>query len=364
MLTGMSYLRSYQEILEQIDAIDPVEYAQTRNHLNGAVTRLSPYISRGVITLPFVRDRLLENHSQKDSEKLIQELAWREYFQNVWWEKVDDIFSDLRFKRQDWKYDGLVSAIVSASTGIRAIDEAVVELYDTGYMHNHVRMWVASIACNLAGAHWHSMGQWLYYNLIDGDLASNFLSWQWVAGTSVNKRYTVSQDLINACSDSKQTDTWLAIERDDLLTMAIPDQLKISETAVFTMEYPETDIDTVSGAEVGLYTPWTLDPTWRQPEPMRRILVIDSQWFDRYPVSQNVLDFIIRQGQTVIPELEVYAGDIQALPGIDDASIYFKNHQTNQHWPGYRDQVERLFPNVTGYYPSFFKYWQTVKKHY
>jgi deoxyribodipyrimidine photo-lyase len=359
----MSYLRSYQEILDQIDAIDPVEYTKTRNHISGAVTRLSPYISRGIITLPQVRDRLLERHSKKDCEKLIQELAWREYFQNVWWEKVDEIFTDLRFPRGDWRHDGVVSAIANAETGITVIDEAIKELYDTGYMHNHVRMWVAALACNLAGAHWHSMGRWLYYHLIDGDIASNFLSWQWVAGTSVNKRYTVNQALIDACSDTQQPGSWLAIERDNMLTMETPAHLRAAESFTAVMNYPVSDIDTVSGADVCLYTPWTLDPEWRREAgEVRRILVIDRLWFDAYPVSDDVLEFTIRQGQTVIPELELYAGYIDDLPGLYDGDVYMKNHQTNQHWPGTRDQIERLFPAVTGYYPSFFKYWQKVQQ--
>jgi deoxyribodipyrimidine photo-lyase len=359
----MSYLRSYQEILNQIDAIDPVAYAQTRNHVNGAVTRLSPYISRGIITLPRVRERVLTQHSPDDCETLIHELAWREYFQNVWWEKVDEIFSDLRFSRSDWQTNDLLTTIVAAETGIVVIDEAIKKLYDTGYMHNHVRLWVAALACNLGRAHWHTMGKWLYYHLIDGDLASNFLSWQWVAGTSVSKRYTFCQSLINACSDVDQTSSWLDIKREDLLTMPIPAPLHLTESFTSVMEYPKGTIDTVSGTTVHLYTPWTLDPEWRTSEAgARKILVIDSRWFDRYPVSPTVLDYIVRQGQTVIPELEVYAGTIDQLPGVYEAEIFMKNHQTNQHWPGVRDQVDRLFPAVTGYQPSFFKYWQQVQR--
>lgn len=359
----MSYLRSYQEILDQIDSINPIEYAKTRNYLEGAVTRLSPYISRGVITLPQIRERVLSRYSEKDAEKLLQELAWREYFQNVWWEKVDDIFSDLRFPRHDWHHDELVTAILNADTGIAVMDEAIRNLYDTGYIHNHARLWLAAIATNIAGAHWHTMGKWLYYHLIDGDLASNFLSWQWVAGTSVAKRYTVNQDLINAWSTEQQHDTWLSLPREATLTMPIPEPLTMHEPFNFVMEYPVGTVETVSGADVCLYTPWTLSPEWRKDDECRRVLIFDSLWFDRYPISPDVRDFIVRQGQTVIPNLEVYSGYIDDLPGIYSASqLHLLNHQTNQHWPGHRDALERLYPSVTGYYPSFFAYWQAVQK--
>jgi len=359
----MSYLRSYQEILDQIDSINPVEYQKSRNHLEGAVTKLSPYISRGVITLPQVRDRVLAQYTTEQSEKLIQELAWREYFQNVWWEKVDGIFSDLRFPRDNWQHDELVTAILNADTGITVMDDVIRNLYDTGYMHNHARLWLAAIATNIAGAHWHTMGKWLYYHLIDGDLASNFLSWQWVAGTSVSKQYTVNQDLINAWSSEQQDDTWLSLEREVTLTMPIPEHLTMHEPFNFVMEYPVSTAETVSGADVCLYTPWTLNPEWRKDDECRRVLVFDALWFDRYPVSPDVRDFIVRQGQTVIPNLEVYSGYIDDLPGVYNTNqLHLLNHQTNQHWPGHRDALERLYPSVTGYYQSFFAYWQAVLK--
>ena len=195
----MIQTKTQTELLEMIDAIDPIAYAKTRNHLSGAVTKLSPYITRGVITLPQIRDRLLQNHSEKDCEKLIQELAWREYFQEVWWDKGGEIFSDLRFSRDDWRHKELITALVEANTGVEVLDQSIKELYKTGYMHNHTRMWIASVACNLGKAHWYEMGKWLYYYLADGDPASNFCSWQWVAGTSKSEPYTCNQELINGC---------------------------------------------------------------------------------------------------------------------------------------------------------------------
>ena len=60
-------------------------------------------------------------------------------------------------------------AINNASTGIEAVDQAIHELFDTGYMHNHMRMYVASIACNQGKSHWKLPAQWMYYHLLDGD---------------------------------------------------------------------------------------------------------------------------------------------------------------------------------------------------
>lgn len=359
----MSYVRSYAEIIDLIDEIDPVQYAQTRNHLDGEVTRLSPYITRGIISLPLVRERLLARYDPQDCAKLIQELAWREYFQNVWWDKGDAIFSDIRFSRDDWRHQGIVTAVADAATGVRVLDRGMQELYETGYMHNHLRMWVASVSCNLAYAHWHTMGKWLYYHLIDGDLASNFLSWQWVAGTSVNKRYTVNQSLINGCSQHTQAHSILTFDRDSMLEQEIPELLLPHEDFSLTTEYPRLEpVSTVSGATVCLYTPWTLNPRWRKDENVRRVLVIDPDWFDRYPVSDLVLDFIMRQGRVVIDDLEVHVGSVSDINGINDAYVYALAHQTNQNWVVDFDEEEKLFPEVSGYYKSFFAYWKQVEK--
>ena len=88
---------SYHEILQRIDRIEPERYGRTRNYIDGNVTYLSPYISRGVISPKFVLKRLLDKGFENDKmEKFIQELAWREYWQNVWIDKGCLISEDLK----------------------------------------------------------------------------------------------------------------------------------------------------------------------------------------------------------------------------------------------------------------------------
>jgi deoxyribodipyrimidine photo-lyase len=350
------------ELLEIVDTIDPVAYAKTCNHLVGAVTRLSPYIARGVISLPEIRERLYARHAPADCEKLVQELAWREYFQHVWWAKADGIFTELRFTRDDWRHYDLVSAVVDGATGIAVLDEAVAELYATGYLHNHNRMWLASASSNLARAHWYEMGRWLYYYLLDGDPASNFCSWQWVAGTSVNKRYSVNQALINACSGTTQTGTWLDVDRDAMLSTPTPSVLESSVPNRLVCAYPDVEpVSVTPDADVVLYTPWTLNPTFAAEGHAERILVIDTDWFERLPVSELVMDFIVRQGSAVIPNLQVHVGTIHSLALVDARSVQYEAHPTNVLWPGTGALRAQLFPAVHGYYPSFFKYWQAVQ---
>ncbi len=351
---------SYSEILTLVDAINPVAYAKTRNHLEGAVTKLSPYITRGVLSLPVIRDRILTHYSEQASEKFIQELAWREYFQKVFVAQGDKIFSDIRFTRDTWHHRELVVAIVQGDTDITAVDSEIKKLIETGYMHNHARMWTAMIACNVGKAHWYDMSRWLYYHLLDGDLASNSLSWQWVAGTSVSKQYLVTQDLINACSDTHDSDTYLSDSVETISQGDVPMKLQKHIPFKYQMEYGISEqVPSLEGQTVFLYHPFSIDPLWHQGEEGIRILVIEPRLFDTYPVSPLVYHHLETLARTHIPGVVIHIGNIETIKGLEDAeTVFSKAHPTTTHFPGIQESVDELFPQVTGYYPSFFKFWQ------
>lgn len=152
---NMQFPVDYNFILERIDTIDPVRYSKTRNFIDGDVTYLSPYLSRGVITLPQVRDSVLKKgYKPYQIEKFLQELAWREFFQRVWFGKGHQILEDLKQPQQDVLHHQTINAVADAQTGIEAIDEQIKQFYATGYMHNHVRMYIAGITCNIGKAYW------------------------------------------------------------------------------------------------------------------------------------------------------------------------------------------------------------------
>ena len=192
-----SFPTDYQEILNRIENVHPIKYAKTRNFINGQITYLSPYISRGVISVKQVKEIVLnKGFSKYESEKFIQELAWREYFQRVWQSKKELIWSDLKHTQEDVKHHHIPTAVVEAQTGIEAIDQQINNLFTTGYMHNHIRMYLASITCNMAKSHWQVPSKWMYYHLLDGDIASNNCSWQWVSGAFSSKKYYCNQENI------------------------------------------------------------------------------------------------------------------------------------------------------------------------
>ena len=177
--------------LARLAAVRPGDYARSRNHLQGAVTRLSPYITHGVLSLPQVLLALQQKHRLDARHKLVYELAWREFFHHVWHYEGDAIFSSMHDGvLPDRAYAAeLPQDIRCGATGVPVIDQAVRTLYATGYLHNHARMWLASYVVHLRKVHWRAGADWLYGHLLDGDLASNHLSWQWVAATGSHKPY-------------------------------------------------------------------------------------------------------------------------------------------------------------------------------
>jgi deoxyribodipyrimidine photo-lyase len=177
--------------LARIGRVRPAAYAGTRNRLDGAVTGLSPYLTHGLVTLPEVLAGVLQRGPLPVQHKLVFELGWREFFRHAWHHAGDGILQSLHEgPRPEADYASELPAdIREARTGVPAIDEAVRTLYATGTLHNHARMWLASYVVHLRHVHWRAGADWLVAHLLDGDLASNHLSWQWVAGTGSHKPY-------------------------------------------------------------------------------------------------------------------------------------------------------------------------------
>ena len=131
----------WKEIDTRIKEINPKKYASSRNFENGDLTYLGPYISRGVISTKRVLEHIQSLDLEwKSTEKLVQELVWRDYWQQIWVVKQSQIESDLNFDQKEVLYSGVPIAIIEANTGIVAIDLAIEDFYKTGYLHNHMRM--------------------------------------------------------------------------------------------------------------------------------------------------------------------------------------------------------------------------------
>ena len=361
--TEDAFPTDYAYILEAIDAVDPVRYSHSRNFADGAVTRLSPYLSRGVISTRTVMESVLRRDLEWPKvEKLIQELAWRDYWQQVWCAKGDAIDEDLKHPQQDVSNHDLPTAIDTARTGIDAVDTAIDELYRTGYMHNHMRMYVAAIACNQACSHWRSPARWMYYHLLDGDWASNALSWQWVAGANANKKYIANQENINRFFYSAQRGTFLDTDYETLAELPTPEVLKELCSPGYTTTLPQRHRPELDNRRPTLiYNYYNLDPTWRKDEDVNRILLLEPSVFERYPVADRNIEFVLRLSDN-IPGIQVVTAEFDELmTWTQDSELVYKEHPLNRHYRGTVDEREWM-SDVTGYFPSFFAFWKRCKK--
>ena len=306
---------SYVEILQRIRAIDPVKYGSSRNYINGAVTYLSPYISRGVITTKFILSEVLKKgYKPAQIEKFIQELAWRDYWQQLWIAKGHLINEDLKHPQKPVSNRLISKSIVDATTGVEALDNAIKLLYKTGYMHNHLRMYTAAVACNMGYNHWKVPAQWMYYHLLDADWASNALSWQWVSGANANKKYVANQDNINKYCFSTQKNTFLDVPYEAFASMEIPEILKETHEIELKTPLPNpVSLEIDSALPTCIYNFYNLDPLWKKGVSANRILLLEPSHFEAYPVSQKTIDFILNISKENIDSVQVYVGEFNTL---------------------------------------------------
>ena len=397
---------SYAALLEQVKSYQPGKYNSTRNYINGAVTSWSPYISRGFLSPVLVMAQLKEQHSYQEWIGFMQQMAWREYFQRVWQHQGDLILQDLKSVQTDVILAQVPAPMQNANTGIHSLDNAITQLYGTGYLHNHLRMYLSMLHSNIFKAAWLPGAKWMYANLLDHDPAANFLSWQWVAGTFSSKQYIANQENINKYTNTKQLGTFLDTEYEYLQTSIFDhsDTIKLLHNAKWANPLDQAfEIDTMailkniektnqsnifdnktvlSNQPFCIYNSFNLDPLWHADESMNRILLLEPNHFEQFPVTEKVLQFVIDLAKTNIPGLKIFIGNFEDLnqtlqtnsitanASVEDTQsekskpvIYYKEHPTTQHYQGIQETRDWLFPEVNGYFPSFFGYWKKCERY-
>ena len=188
--------KAAQKVLEKVDS---GRYAKSRNFLTGAVTRLSPYIRYGVLSLAEIRDYVLDRVQHPDeATKLINELGWRDYWQRLYAKLGNGIWEHQELYKTGYTSSDyaqtLPDDIVDGTTGRVCIDSFSRDLRSTGYLHNHGRMWIAAYIVHWRRIRWQAGAIWFLEHLLDGDPASNNMSWQWVASTFSHKPYFFNRE--------------------------------------------------------------------------------------------------------------------------------------------------------------------------
>lgn len=181
------------EALKRLNSIDAVAYNRNRNFINGAVTKLSPFLRHGCLTLKEASDSARERFGEH-AEKFVFELAWRDYWRRVWYDMGDGIFSDIEDPKVALGDKLMPDFIRQGITGLPCMDGFIRDLTQHGYVHNHARMWFAAYVVHWLKVDWREAADWFENNLLDGDKASNHLSWQWVASLFSSKPYFFNKE--------------------------------------------------------------------------------------------------------------------------------------------------------------------------
>ena len=201
----MNFIPSRASAIENLDKFvenNLYEYSKLRNFDFGVNNRsniscLSPYITHGIISELELIKKSLNKFSFVKNEKFIQEILWRTYWKgwlelrpNVW----TDYLSELKKIRNEYTDNTEYKNAIEGNTNIECFNEWVNELKEKNYLHNHARMWFASIWIFTLELPWQLGAEFFMKHLFDGDAAANTLGWRWVAGIQTpGKNYLASE---------------------------------------------------------------------------------------------------------------------------------------------------------------------------
>ena len=201
----MNFQTSRASAIEKLDNFiekNLSDYSKQRNFDYGPdkrsnVSCLSPYITHGIISELEVIDKSLKKFSFAKNEKFIQEVLWRTYWKgwlelrpNVW----TDYLTELKKIKEDFKNNQNYKNAIKGKTNVECFNYWINELKENNYLHNHTRMWFASIWIFTLDLPWQLGAEFFMQHLFDGDAASNTLGWRWVAGVQTQGKHYLATE--------------------------------------------------------------------------------------------------------------------------------------------------------------------------
>lgn len=301
------------EGLKRLAKIKPLSYAKNRNFLDGDVTLLSPYIRHGCITIPeaIAATKKLSNTG---TEKLLFEFAWRDFWRKVWHLNGNAIHSDMEPAKVVLKRLALTEDVKNANTGLDCIDAFIQTLNAEGYIHNHARMWLASYLIHWRGIDWKAGADWMHDLLLDGDQASNHLSWQWVASTFGSKPYFFNQENLSKYTHNKFCPNCTAKCPFNKTYDALSEQLFSASSAPIKIYNRQTSFDepelkhgnTEGDNTVILFHDEMLSPNHSLYQQMfKKVFIFDPMLYQGWAIKrlQFIADCLVE-----MPEVEIWKG--------------------------------------------------------
>ena len=373
---------SRQAALERAAAMQPAAYARTRNHLEGHVSGLSPYITHGVVTLHEVVTQVVTRHPLEVNHKWIYELGWREYFRHVWAHVGSGILQSRHpgVLPEDAYAREIPIDVCCGQTDVPAVNEAVKMLYATGHLHNHARMWLASYLVHLRRIHWRTGADWMVSHLLDGDLASNHLSWQWVAATHSHKPYLFNADNVARFAPASWHSKDTSIDQPYEVLEQIARGLRVPITAQCAIRHDSlvpphpcsqlhgaealTNLDDlarhIQGREVWLVHPWALRPPPAHRESSLVVGVYLQNYHDAWPWTERRWQWVDTVMRELTP-LRVHADVARLQKALSGArAVHSVDEPHLNPWLQSLAQLDpcpTLFPAVDRLCPSFSQWW-------
>ena len=254
------------------------DYQNNRNLDRGRdghsfVSRLSPYVRHRILSEEELISNVLTSHSRSAAFKFIQEIFWRTYWKGwlehrpaVWDRFEVEVQSEFAKLKQVPVKNKIFEQAIGGSTEIAIFNSWVNELKETGYLHNHARMWFASIWIFTLRLPWQLGADFFYNHLLDGDPASNTLGWRWVAGLqTAGKTYLATESNIrkNAAQRLKTIpDSERGLERLATQTFEIEDSLTIEEKAPSSSRFVDLSPVSIEENDAVLVTVEDLSTQW------------------------------------------------------------------------------------------------------
>lgn len=217
------------EALARLDSFVPKAgaYASRRNFVepgHGNVSRLSPATRTRLLLERELVAAAESRHGAGRVEKFAQEVAWRRYWKG-WLERRPDVWNRYREDLAALDWSDRARAVAAGESGVAVMDYFARELAETGYLHNHARMWWASFWIHVERLPWQLGANWFLRHLLDGDAASNTLSWRWVAGLHTpGKTYLVRRSNLERYLDPEQ----LSENREGLERLEAPEAAELA----------------------------------------------------------------------------------------------------------------------------------------
>ena len=312
----MNFPISRKNALKKLDDFienNILDYTKSRNFDFGIQNRkntscLSPYVSHGIISETEIINKVLKKHLFNKTEKFVQEVLWRIYWRG-WLELRPMVWNDylikLKVLNEEYKTNGNYLNAIKGETNIQCFNDWVNELKETNYLHNHTRMWFASIWIFTLELPWELGAEFFLKHLYDGDSASNTLGWRWVAGIQTpGKHYVASEWNIKKFTNNRY-------EKIRLNESAVP----IKNNKTYTISKKDFINPKIDDGKLLLVFDNNLSFEFSdfRDKKFKKILIVNSNEDRQISLSDNIVKFKESLFQDQLDRLKKFSIDCEVI---------------------------------------------------